>query len=230
MAYGSGPQPGRTVSQNEWGQPGYQSPPRRWFTPSANTLPGPRAGVQPLPHGTLFNYAEGTLPVTPSIEPLASGVLPVEDDNMAAITSAIIGGGGIIANLWGQHKGRQSAERQFDIAESRAEDELTYNMQQNFQAWQQAAPRMEGSDQAYAGVMANVGIPGLAQYNVPAVAEGAYDPPPRTPEELRQRGGGRATGDGYMSNADYLTRQSTPVGQRVPTGRMGGLVPPLRNV
>jgi len=202
MGYGSVQQEPRIVSQNEWGQPGYQLP-RRWQR----------------------------VPERPNIEPLPSGVLPpAEDDNMAAITSAIIGGGGIIANLWGQHKGRQSAERQFDIAESRDVEELTYNMQQNFQAWQQAAPRMEASDQAHAGVMANVGIPGLAQYNVPAVAEGAYAPPPRTPAELRQGGGGRATGDGYMSNADYLTRQSTPVGQRVPTGRMGGLVPPLRNV
>jgi len=190
--------------------------------------PYPLQPPGPTTHERRWQMAPGTLPVTPNIEPLAAGVLPAEeDDNMAAITAAIIGGGSVIANLWGQHKGRQSAERQFDIAESRSEDELAYNMGQNFQAWQQAAPRMEASDQAHAGVMANVGIPGLAQYNVPDVPREAYAPPPRTPAELRQReqqGRGRATRDGYMSNADYLGRQPDP------SRTMGGLVPPPRNV
>ena len=189
--------------------------------------PYPLQPPGPTTHGRRWQMAPGTLPVTPNIEPLSAGVLPVEDENMAVITSAIIGGGSIVANLWGQHKGRQAAERQFDIAESRAEDELAYNMGQNYQAWQQAAPRMEGSDQAYANVMANVGIPGLPQYNVPAVAEGAYDPPPRTPAELRQReqqGRGRATRDGYMidTEEEFFEPSMRPE-------TMGGLLP-NRNV
>lgn len=216
----SGPQPPRTVSQGEWGQPGYQMPQRRWQQLS---------GAIDVPSGRLEQ--------PPSYEEAMGG------EDMAAVTTAIIAGGSVLANMWGQHKGRQSAEEQFTKAESRAEDELAYNMLQNYQAWQQAAPRMQGSDQAYASTMANLGIPGLPQYNVPGVDPSAYAPPPRTPAELRgmgQPGGGRATDTGYISDVDYATGQATPRGQQEQVnvfeeeeftrpsprrGTMGGLLP-----
>ena len=206
----------------------------KWFTPSLDTLSG--SDVTPTV-GSLYTPSQNTLTgaeVTPG---------GVGGTDMAAVTTAIIAGGSVLANMWGQHKGRQSAEEQFTKAESRAEDELAYNMLQNYQAWQQAAPRMQGSDQAYASTMANLGIPGLPQYNVPGVDPSAYAPPPRTPAELRgmgQPGGGRATDTGYISDVDYATGQATPRGQQEQVnvfeeeeftrpsprrGTMGGLLP-----
>ena len=197
-----GPRPPRTVSQGEWGQPGYQMPSR---------------GIRQ--YGSDELLVDGGELTEPDYEA-----------DMAAITMAGIAGGSAIANIWGQSRAQASADKYNERAQGLARAEVEYDIGENWQTYQRAKPRMQVADSVFRSTIAETGIPGLQRQVAPEVVEGAWEGPPRTLAELEAResgpgGGGRAQAipSGYMRDMrdpaiDDPTQRRT-MGEMLPKNR-----------
>ena len=175
--FGGRPRSPRTVSQGEWGQPGYQMPSRGIRQYGSDEL---------LAHGGELTE-------------------PDYEADMAAITMAVIAGGSAIANIWGQSRAQASADKYNAEAQRLGRAELGYAMEDNWQTYQRALPGLQVRDAVFRSTMGEVGIPGLQTHEVPEVAEGAWKGPPRTLAEIDtgvEAGGGgaqaQAIPSGYM--------------------------------
>ena len=182
---------------------------------------------------------EGYVPTTQVGAPGGSpGLLKksMEEFDMAAITSAIIAGGSIFGSWMGQRqasKVQEDANRRAEATLAEAED---FNRKREHQTFQRQRGRLMGSDETYRNTMAQLGIPGLPDVNIPQTDPSAFTPPPAGyfPEQYAGAGGGYASArdlqargpaqqrPGINASTGYIEDLRSPP-PRPPRGRMSDL-------
>jgi len=136
----------------------------------------------------------------------------IGDTDMAAITTAVIAGGSLLANYLGQRSASKQQAEQFQASNEMARAGLDYNIRRGASNFDRQVPFLRGRAQSYAGVMGDVGIKGLPTFDVGEPGELAFKPPPGSLAELEagQDGAQQVTPSGYMDNLDEDNNRDRP--------------------
>ena len=159
----------------------------------------------------------------PLTQPQGSYDDVIGDTDMAAITTAVIAGGSLLSNYLGQRSAAKQQAEQFQASNEMARAGLDYNIRRNAASFDRQVPFLKGRAQSYAGVMGNVGIKGLPEFDVGNPGDLAFQAPPGSLAELEAGQGGspRVTPSGYMDGLDEDNNLAVNTMGQLNTNRRG---------
>ena len=128
-----------------------------------------------------------------------------EEVDMAAVTSAIIAGGSVFASWMGQRQATKAQKEANERAAAVLAEGEDYNRKGEHRKHQRLRNRLVGADETYRNTMAELGIPGLPDVNIPQTDPSAFEPPPYGyfPDQYSGQApqvASASPGTGYMSD------------------------------
>ena len=128
-----------------------------------------------------------------------------EEVDMAAVTSAIIAGGSVFASWMGQRQATKAQKEANERAAAVLAEGEDYNRKGEHRKHQRLRNRLVGADETYRNTMAELGIPGLPDINIPETNQVAFEAPPYGyfPDQYSGQApqvASASPGTGYMSD------------------------------